>query len=425
MGMKKLFLLIAMAFALNLNAQNYLISFGGTGASTTVSSVKVENLTAGTSLTLNGGDVLRLNVITGISLIEKRQSAELTIYPNPTSDNAVLQISPPVAGEAIISVLDMAGKLVFKIPTYLENHLQGFNLSGLKSGFYLISVTGNNYQYSGKLLCNSKKSGTVSIEKISDIQVIKEKKTISGSKGELATIDMDYTSGDILKFTGTSGIYKTVMTDIPTSNKTITFNFIECTDGRNNNYPVVEIGTQIWMAENLKTTKYNDGTNIPLVQDANTWTALSSPGFCWYNNDSVAYKDIYGALYNWYTADNNKLCPAGWHVPSYTEWATLVTYLGGTNAAGGKLKETGTSHFLSPNAGATNLSGFTGLPGGYRSSVNYAGNFYEIGVTGEWWTTTVSGNTFPDSFYVEYDYPVVINETNLQTVGFSVRCIKD
>jgi uncharacterized protein (TIGR02145 family) len=424
--MKKLLLLIITCCALEANAQNYLISFAGTGASTTVNTVKVENLTASTSLTLNGSDILRLNVITRVNLIENGQSAEMKIYPNPTSDYSILQISPPVAGEAIISVLDMTGKLVFKISAYLENHPQELNLSGLKRGFYLISIKGNNYLYSGKLLCNSKESGKISIEKISNDQTTEEKKIMSDSKGELATIDMDYTTGDILKFTGASGTYKTVMTDTPSSNKTITFNFIACTDGRNNNYPVVEIGTQIWMAENLKTTKYNDGTMIPYVSDANTWIALSSPGFCWYMEDSTSFKNIYGALYNWYAVNNSKLCPAGWHVPNYTEWSLLATYLGGINVAGGEMKETGTTHWASPNTGATNLSGFTGLPGGYRSSVNFLGNYYEMGVTAEWWTSTVSGTTFPYCLYLDnWHATVVWEENNLQTVGFSVRCIKD
>jgi hypothetical protein len=153
--MKNLLLLIAVFCAQKVNAQNYLISFAGTGASTTVNTVKEENLMAGTSLTLNGSDILHLTVLTGVNSIRSALSSEMNIYPNPMTDKSVLQIYPPVAGEAFISVLDMAGKLVFKIPVYLENHPQEFNLSGLKSGFYLISVKGYNFQYSGKLLSNS------------------------------------------------------------------------------------------------------------------------------------------------------------------------------------------------------------------------------------------------------------------------------
>ena len=116
-----------------------------------------------------------------------------------------------------------------------------------------------------------------------------------------------------------------------------------------NNYLTVTIGTQIWMAENLRTTKYNDGTAIPLVTDNTTWANLTTPAYCWYNNDAKTNGSTYGALYNWYSVNTKKLCPTGWHVPNDTEWTTLTTYLGGTAVAGGKLKETGTAHWYSPN----------------------------------------------------------------------------
>src|SRR5664279_5386678 len=121
-----------------------------------------------------------------------------------------------------------------------------------------------------------------------------------------------------------------------------------------NVYKNVTIVKQILMAENLKTTKFNDGTSIPLVRENSAWKDMNSPSFCWYNNDATTNKNNYGALYNWYTVNTNKLCPSGWHVPSDAEWTTLRTYLGGDSVAGGKLKETGTTHWKSPNTGATN-----------------------------------------------------------------------
>ena len=147
-------------------------------------------------------------------------------------------------------------------------------------------------------------------------------------------------------------------------------------DIEGNVYPAVIIGTQVWMAENLKTTKYNDGMAIPLVSDNNAWEALKTPGYCWYNNDAAANKNRFGALYNWYTVNTKKLCPAGWHVPNDKEWTTLRTYLGGEEIAGGKLKETGTTHWTSPNTDATNQTGFTALPGGGRRS---NGEFFGLG----------------------------------------------
>ena len=158
------------------------------------------------------------------------------------------------------------------IQSYLENSRQDFNLAGLKTGFYFINVKGNNYQLSEKLLSNGQSGAAISIDKVNaEIQKTEEKAPEKVSKGLPATVDMAYTSGDRLKFTGISGNYSTVKIDIPTSDKTIAFKFIYCTDGDNNNYPVVEIGNQVWMAENLKTTRYYDGTVVNLVSDANSW----------------------------------------------------------------------------------------------------------------------------------------------------------
>lgn len=117
------------------------------------------------------------------------------------------------------------------------------------------------------------------------------------------------------------------------------------TDIEGNVYPTMKIGTQSLMVENLRVTKFNDNTAIPLVTNATDWKILFTPGYCWYNNDPATNKNIYGALYNWFTVNTGKLCPTGWHVPTDAEWITLTTYLGNVNA-GGKLKETGTTHWL-------------------------------------------------------------------------------
>jgi uncharacterized protein (TIGR02145 family) len=424
--MKRILFFITCCYGLTANAQNYLISFAGTGASATVNSVNVENLTKGTSLTLSGSDILQLTVSTGVNSFEPNQSSELKIYPNPTTNNSILQIYPPESGNAVISILDMTGKPLVQIRGYLENFIQEFRLSGLKNGLYIINVQGNNYQFSGKLLSNGKSSGKISVEKVNNVTRTIDKNTGKAeSKGTQATVTMEYTTGDRLKFTGISGNFRTVIIDIPVSNKAVTFNFIACTDGDNNNYPVVEIGAQVWMADNLKTTKYNEGTDIPYKPEAVDWVAMASPAFCWYNNDAAANKNIYGALYNWYAASTANLCPTGWHVPSEPEWTILTTFLGGLSTSGGKMKESGTNHWSSPNTGATNSSGFTGLPGGYRSSASYSGNFFEIGVTGEFWSTTISPTTYPYSLYLDYWYARVVWEAPYKTVGFNIRCLKN
>jgi uncharacterized protein (TIGR02145 family) len=190
-----------------------------------------------------------------------------------------------------------------------------------------------------------------------------------------------------------------------------------------NLYNSVTIGTQTWLKENLKTTKYNDGTSVPLVTDNTAWSNLSTPGYCWYNND-IFFKNPYGALYNWYAVNTGKLCPAGWHVSTYSDWYTLETYLGGSDVAGGKLKEAGTTHWKSPNTGATNESGFTGLPGSWRANSGYFGSQYYEG--GSYWGSgSNTGSTYAEIWNLFYLNATVSIVSQYKKAGFSVRCVKD
>jgi len=194
-------------------------------------------------------------------------------------------------------------------------------------------------------------------------------------------------------------------------------------DIEGNIYKTVTIGTQVWMAENIKTTKYNDGTAIPLVLDNREWESLTTPAYCWYDNDETANKNTYGALYNWYTVKTGKLCPTGWHVPSDAEWTTVTTYLGGESVAGGKLKEAGTSHWETPNKGATNETGFNALPGGNR---NNNGTFFSIGIYGDWWSSPEKSTTTAYSRNMCYGYGSIYWGSYFsKQYGFSVRCLRD
>ncbi len=194
-----------------------------------------------------------------------------------------------------------------------------------------------------------------------------------------------------------------------------------------NLYKIVFIGTQVWMAENLKTTKLNDNTLIPLVSDNTAWANLITPAFSWYNNDMVANKAVYGAIYNWYSVNTGNLCPTGWHVPTDIEWHQLVLFLDQSAVisnpeslvAGNKLKESGTNHWQSPNSGATNESGFTALPGGMRD-IN--GAFSRIGTSGFWWGSDISTVWYRD---LDFNYAGVIRVSPSKKNGLSVRCLKD
>jgi len=193
-------------------------------------------------------------------------------------------------------------------------------------------------------------------------------------------------------------------------------------DGDGNIYSIISIGDQNWLTTNLKTTKLNDLEPIPLVEDGTQWSILTSPGYCWYDNDEGQYKDTYGALYNWYTVNSDKLCPVGWHVPSKVETAELQTFCGGMPVAGGNLKEEGTEHWNEPNTGATNQFGFTFLPGGKRS---YNGSFSNLGYTGGFWTSSYIPENAAIYRSISYDDASFGDYTADVKNGFCVRCIAD
>jgi uncharacterized protein (TIGR02145 family) len=211
-----------------------------------------------------------------------------------------------------------------------------------------------------------------------------------------------------------------------------------------NLYTTIKIGTQVWMAENLKTIKYNDGTDIPNVTDATAWDTLTTPAYCWYNNDADTYKATYGALYNGYavsttTNGGKNVCPSGWHVPTDDEWTTMENYLiafgynyDGTTSGNkyAKALASNTGWTSSTNAGAVgntdypakrNVTGFTALPGGYR---DFDGVFNYIGEYGIWWGSTEDiAYSFGRSLY--YGFNDLIRDLYVKECGFSVRCVRD
>jgi uncharacterized protein (TIGR02145 family) len=196
----------------------------------------------------------------------------------------------------------------------------------------------------------------------------------------------------------------------------------QVTDIEGNTYKTIQIGSQIWMAENLRTTKYNNGSDIPLVSGSE-WCTMETHGYCWYNNDLKIFGKVYGALYNWNTVNSGNLCPYGWHVPTDAEWTTLSDYLGGEKSAGGLLKESGTKHWKSPNSGATNKYRFSALPGGGRWVVD---RFDLNGRRGYWWSSSLFDDNIDVAIRViQFDDSLLKRAPGLKGSGFSVRCIKD
>jgi uncharacterized protein (TIGR02145 family) len=194
-------------------------------------------------------------------------------------------------------------------------------------------------------------------------------------------------------------------------------------DIEGNNYKTVQIGSQLWMAENLKTTKFRDGSSISLISNNLDWGSMTTPSYCWYNNDTIANKVTYGALYNWYAVVSpNMLCPSGWKVPSDVDWTTLMDFLGGSDFAGDKLKEVGTLHWSSPNNGATNATGFTAIPSGGRGN---DGVFWNLGLYSLFWSATSFSSTNAWYRSIENQYSIVFRYDYSKKGGFAVRCLKN
>jgi uncharacterized protein (TIGR02145 family) len=419
--MKTLAIVFVMLLAsLPSKAQDYFISFAASGDTTVVSTINADNLTSGESLTLSGGDMLHLVVPEGTGSPGLGRGT-IDLYPNPMAEQAVLWFSAPGKGNAVISIADVAGRTVCLTEISLSAGTHSFRLSGIGQGLYLANVRGANYSWSAKLLSQGLQPGDAVIT------YIPTEGSIGAAKSTSAIVDMPYTDGDRLLFNGQSGPYSNIVTDVPAGDKTITFVFAACTDSDGNHYATVQIGAeksvvQTWMAENLKTTRFKDGSEIDLVTDYNDWPNLETPAYCWYDNDEALYKETYGALYNWFAVMIYPLCPTGWHVPTDEEWTLLTDFCGGESIAGSKLKETGISHWISMNEDATNETGFTALPGGYRGNYGaFISNRYE----GNWWSST------PFDLYsamyrnMYYAYGAVTRYSYYKTHGLSVRCLKD
>jgi uncharacterized protein (TIGR02145 family) len=193
------------------------------------------------------------------------------------------------------------------------------------------------------------------------------------------------------------------------------------TDIDGNVYHSVTLGTQVWMLENLKTTRFNNGSPIPQVREFKAWRELKTPGFCWYYSDSVTYNSTDGILYNWYAVNTGKLAPKGWHIPSDEEWTILGTYLGGDPVAGGKMKEKGTTNWFIPNNGATNESGFTALASGFR---NNDGQYGAHLLNACFWSSSQKWG-WGISRILSYDKRDLYKYLIFKENGHSVRCIRD
>jgi uncharacterized protein (TIGR02145 family) len=423
-----LFTVSLMVVFTSIQSQNYQISFTASGSASSIDSIYVENLTQGTTLMLNEDDVLHLVVNVGIHSFTENQS-NLFMYPNPMTESTLIEFNSSVSGQLEVEIFSMNGTLIAKQSLSAQYGLNQIEISNLQTGLYTVMLSSADRQVSAKLISMSSSKGKPVIRILSREQVFD-----SGDlKSTKNLVQMQYNDGERILFKAYSGSYKRVSTLLPTQNQTVDFHFIPCTDSEGNHYAVVTIGLQTWMAENLK--------YLPGVVGPGTGSETIPYYYVYgYNGTDVTAAKAtsnfttYGVLYNWPAAMAGSassatnpsgvqgVCPAGWHLPSDAEWTQLTDYLGGESVAGGKLKETGTAHWNSPNTGATNETGFTALPGGYRD-IN--GTFLSIGHHGFWWSATENYATNAWYRFMFYNYSNVVRLYGSKELGFSVRCVRD
>lgn len=414
-----------------------------------LNSILIENLTQGGDTTLYAPDtVLVLDYVTDIdenSDFSKNAFSLSQNYPNPIEGKTTIGLRLPKSAGVVITISDIRGRKLIHREYRLEQGPHSFTFYPGRENLYLLTARTDHHSQTIKMINSPSGSSAPGICRL-------EYNGMQSGSDEYKTGTMlnnfAFDLGDQLKYTASSGLGYRSITDIPYEDNTYTFQYgnagIPCpgmptvTDIDGNIYNTVQIGTQCWMAENLKTTTYNNGTAIPNVTDADDWKNLTSGAYAWYDNDN-SWEDSYSALYNWYAADDpNGLCPAGWHVPLDEEWTDLTDYAGGTFAPhGNKLKSC--RQVDSPLGGSCNTTehprwtsnssnygtddfGFTGFPGGRR---DYLGLFDKIGDSGIWWSSTEDAATNAWNRSLNFFNGGVGKSSIDKRYGFSIRCIRD
>ena len=427
-------LLINLSVFAKLHATDYTISFTASGAATTISSVEVQNLTQSTSVIVpEGTPVLLIGTGTTAAPYLTANSRNLKIYPNPITEKSVVSFFSELGGKTDIAVYGMDGRTIIHTTKDLPAGENRFRLS-LPQGVFSMHINVNGILYFGTVVSQSMNKAELDFLGIySEPAAAKQIQKVRTS-----ATDLGYSNGDNILLKGYSDDFCTIVTiKPPTKDTTVNFNFVECRDADGYNYPVVQIGDQVWMAENLKTTRYRNGDAIGTTTGAIPNDATSKYQWAYGGNEANVAK--YGRLYTWYAAtDSRNIAPTGWHVPTDTEWTTLQNYLiaNGYNYDGttigdkiAKALATTTDWYTytgtgTPGADLTknNSSGFTALPGGYRKS---SGTFGYVGYYGYWWSSTEYDTAFAWYRFLYCSFKSLNRYNNTQSYGFSVRCLRD
>lgn len=446
--MRKTTILFLLVFAIaGLQAQNYLITFAGTGARSTVDSVKIQNTSQCIDTTIGGSDILNLtSLITSINPLNTIADNTMHIFPNPTTGYSLINFYSSSAGNASITLYDLTGKSIAQSHDFLAKGNQSYCLNGISEGIYIISIKSDAYSYTSKIISNNETAGATKITRISQIQSTDMQNKVSGKERVRnlrngSTVQMQFNLGDTLKLTGMSGVFSTVIMLFPANNQTVTFTFVPCADADSNHYAVVQIGTQLWMEQNLNTIHYNNGDAIPNITDSAAWSNATTGAYCDFHN-LPSFSDSFGRLYNWYAVNDPRgIAPAGWHVSTNSEWNVLevlldtsidttITFGAIGNVIGVKMKEncnTRWAHLPDTTwiSWGDNVSGFTALCANFRTAIGSWNQAPDSNHDDAFWTSTESSPGNACSKSLRWCYGNIFVASGAETPGSSVRCVKN
>jgi uncharacterized protein (TIGR02145 family) len=418
---KEICFIVFLHIIYGVSAQDLTISFQPKIIGTPIDSVQAINLRTKQVVKLQGGESLLLvKTSTGIHSLQDNPENG-TIYPNPCNEDAIFLFSTEISQQVELGLYNVNGKLLNQKRQILAPGTHRFDLKFPATGIYFLSVQKSGGPVSYKVVYSGRKIQRSSILHAGSEKLISHERDSNPLKSTTTNKTMVYSVGDVNQYFIFSGKNTTIVSDIPTVSKTIIAEFVNCIDKDNKSYKVVKIGAQWWMAENLD--------YLPAVSPPITSSSIAPFYYVYgYEGTNVATAKAtvnyttYGVLYNWPAAKT--ACPIGWHLPGDDEWTALSDYLGGKDVSGGKMKETGITHWASPNEGATNESGFTSLPAGNRDK---EGAFSSLVNIGFWWSSSeyLDNKNYVWSWWNAYFYDNGYSYMILKEYGYSVRCVGD
>lgn len=439
----KAFVLVGSVLLLSIGtafAQDFRITFAGkteakvnskiTTIDKAVESIIVQNLTQNITKTINGSDILYLNptgVASGTTVLHELincGSTKLLIYPNPSIDKSTLTFNLPESGVSSVAINDLSGKMISYYTNYLETGAYKFQLPGLKSGIYIVSVNGINYRGVEKLVSLGAYSSNYNlIQNLgkTSIELVESQKSpmqkVMQSKSA-APVGLKFNTGDKLMIKCVSGRDTTIIMDTPLRTKEVEVLFVDCIDADNNSYPVVKIGSLYWMTRNLMTTRFNNTSYVSIPSNWSSLTATSQA--CCYFGDDSRNKTLTGMLYT-YNAAIGDVKPSKFRLPSRAEFKEMVNYLGDSITAGAKLKSN-IAKMWTTTATCDNSTGFNAIASGNRLSTGFSNS----GIVASFWTndSVITNTNNAYSYELRDNNPTAyITIPVPKQSGLAVRCV--